>query len=317
MAVPGILGRVTDVTEQTRTKRRTKRTDDTLAMLREAGFAGLTWRDYAARDGSHHGQASGALSRLDRLGQAFRLRERRAGCSVYVHPDFLEGREVVVRKPQRPPIPEDWVDPTAYAELQEVLRDVMDELARVRLEYAEELQALSHDADVRVRQGRAELQTELMATQREAIVAARKMALDEGYKKGLAEGHDKAELEWQTGYDEGVRVTTETIAASHEASLVAIGDGDDPYAKGLVEGRVQGETAARRHVEEVAGAIFRVIRSESPIKSHFQGCYKIHPDCAVRAVAQSIGVTPDRLRAGYMSDPIYLPSAATARRSSR
>jgi hypothetical protein len=43
----------------------------------------------------HHGQISSALTGLHKAGKILRLAEKRDRCSVYVHPSFLLGREVV------------------------------------------------------------------------------------------------------------------------------------------------------------------------------------------------------------------------------
>lgn len=58
------------------------------------GPDGVTWKELGDIMGWHHGTASGALSVLHKEGAVARLSERRDRCKVYVHPDFVEGREV-------------------------------------------------------------------------------------------------------------------------------------------------------------------------------------------------------------------------------
>jgi uncharacterized protein YcaQ len=64
---------------------------------------GMTWKELADTTGWHHGQASGALSVLHKVGKIARLKEKRNACRVYVLPEFICGREVDVhgRKPKR------------------------------------------------------------------------------------------------------------------------------------------------------------------------------------------------------------------------
>lgn len=46
---------------------------------------GLTWVELGARFDLHHGQISGALSTLHRLGEVFMLKAKRDRCHPYVH----------------------------------------------------------------------------------------------------------------------------------------------------------------------------------------------------------------------------------------
>lgn len=54
---------------------------------------GITWQELAALEGWHHGQASGVLSVLHKVGRVARLTERRNRCAVYVLPEYVNGRE--------------------------------------------------------------------------------------------------------------------------------------------------------------------------------------------------------------------------------
>jgi hypothetical protein len=69
-----------------------KRQKAVLRELRNAGTHGAIWRDIALALGIHHGQASAALSVLHREGVIARLDEKRAKCSIYVLPEYVNGR---------------------------------------------------------------------------------------------------------------------------------------------------------------------------------------------------------------------------------
>lgn len=69
-----------------------KRQKQVMAELRNAGTYGAIWRDIALSLGLHHGQASAALSVLHREGLIARLDEKRAKCSIYVLPEYVNGR---------------------------------------------------------------------------------------------------------------------------------------------------------------------------------------------------------------------------------
>jgi hypothetical protein len=62
------------------------------------GAWGVTWKEVAETLGTHHGAASGALSNLHAKGWVVRLREKRDRCSVYVTPEYVDGRPIVERK---------------------------------------------------------------------------------------------------------------------------------------------------------------------------------------------------------------------------
>ena len=59
---------------------------------------GLTWRELSEITNWHHGQSSGALSVLHKAGAIVRLTQRRKRCSIYVSPNFVNGREISLRK---------------------------------------------------------------------------------------------------------------------------------------------------------------------------------------------------------------------------
>lgn len=64
-----------------------------LRLIDDSGHQGLTVAEL--RDlipDHHHGTLSGVLSVLHANLEIARLSEKRAGCKVYVHPDFLDGR---------------------------------------------------------------------------------------------------------------------------------------------------------------------------------------------------------------------------------
>jgi len=70
-----------------------------IALLLGAGARGLTWHEIADRTGQHHGQVTGALSVLHKTNHIARLRQKRAGSSVYVHLSFVNDRPVAPFKP--------------------------------------------------------------------------------------------------------------------------------------------------------------------------------------------------------------------------
>jgi hypothetical protein len=70
----------------------TRRQRLVLYLLRQANTQGLTWRELSASTGQHHGQASGALSNLHKMGRIARLVKRRGRCHVYVLPEYVNDR---------------------------------------------------------------------------------------------------------------------------------------------------------------------------------------------------------------------------------
>lgn len=66
-------------------QRVTPRLQQVALVVRDADDGGCIWKEVAAELGLHHGQASGALSNLHRMGVVFQLRETRNGCHPYVH----------------------------------------------------------------------------------------------------------------------------------------------------------------------------------------------------------------------------------------
>lgn len=69
-----------DATGVTRTRRH-----HLLALLYETGAQGAIWSELAEQTGYHHGQVSGALSKLHETNNVFQLRTTRDGCHPYVH----------------------------------------------------------------------------------------------------------------------------------------------------------------------------------------------------------------------------------------
>lgn len=67
-----------------------------LDLLATQRARGATWREISAQMWWHHGQASGALSVLHKAGRIVRLAKahNRERCSVYVLPEYVEGRLV-------------------------------------------------------------------------------------------------------------------------------------------------------------------------------------------------------------------------------
>ena len=77
----------------------TRRQQEVLDALTDAGRRGATWVDLGDRLGYHHGQVSAPLSNLHRVGIICRLVERRDRSSVYVLPEHVNGRETSPWKP--------------------------------------------------------------------------------------------------------------------------------------------------------------------------------------------------------------------------
>lgn len=79
-----------------------KRMRDALAAVRRAGATGLTSKELELRMLLGHGPVSAALSHLHKAGKITRLTERRGGrAQVYVHPDYVNGREEAPFRPNR------------------------------------------------------------------------------------------------------------------------------------------------------------------------------------------------------------------------
>jgi hypothetical protein len=68
----------------TTTKRRKQISD----IVRAEFTQGMTWAELADATGLHHGQVSGALSKLHEMGRLFQRRDTRNGCHPYVHSDY-------------------------------------------------------------------------------------------------------------------------------------------------------------------------------------------------------------------------------------
>lgn len=64
-----------------------------LEFLIRRGVRGATWKELAEATGQHHGQASGVLSVLHKVGRVARLNDRRERCAIYVAPGYVAGRE--------------------------------------------------------------------------------------------------------------------------------------------------------------------------------------------------------------------------------
>ena len=107
----------------------TRREREVIAELSKAKGLGLTYRELGSRTGMHHGQATGALSALHKQGIIRRLAGgKRINCSVYVLPDYVNGRALasygknrVNRDPKRAP----FVFTVSEAEIIERLREAL------------------------------------------------------------------------------------------------------------------------------------------------------------------------------------------------
>jgi hypothetical protein len=65
-----------------------------LFALFQAGEDGLTWKEVGDAMGWHHGTSSGCLSVLHMVGRIARLSVKRDRCKVYVHLDYVAGRDI-------------------------------------------------------------------------------------------------------------------------------------------------------------------------------------------------------------------------------
>lgn len=78
------------VNTETSRNRITPNLQTVLSYLEVNGFYGCTWKDIARGCDLHHGQASGALSNLHKLGLVFTVAgKRRERCQIYFHKDFI------------------------------------------------------------------------------------------------------------------------------------------------------------------------------------------------------------------------------------
>jgi hypothetical protein len=62
--------------------------------ITRSGARGLTWKELSDLTGWHHGNSSGVLSNLHKVGRIARLKEKRLRCKVYVLTDQAGDREV-------------------------------------------------------------------------------------------------------------------------------------------------------------------------------------------------------------------------------
>jgi len=74
------------------------RQNQTMTHVRHQEFRGLTWSELSEMTNWHHGTSSGALSVLNKAGRLVRLKERRNRSSIYVTPEFVNGRAISIQK---------------------------------------------------------------------------------------------------------------------------------------------------------------------------------------------------------------------------
>jgi hypothetical protein len=288
------------------------KTDHAARLLAHTGTHGLTWREYAEQVGCSFGAATGMFSRMHAAGRAVRLTERRNNASVYCDPDFAGDRETispVTPKAQAPPeqaadvpvteqpepvltvVPEPEPEPeppVAHEPEPETQLQVPELLALIDalvLEFEAERAARET-----LRKGReamrkrmwreaAKLREQIDTLRAEMTLSGqreREAAVAEAYSEGRTAGMDEA---WQTGYEEGMTNGR---------------DANTAFADGQALGRDQGEELVRKRVAAVSTEMLRVIQQAAPLRSHFNGCYQIHPECAVKALTRSAGIVPVR-----------------------
>lgn len=275
-------------------------------VLAEAGEYGMTWREYAEASGAHHGSASGALSKMHQRGQAARLQERRDNNAVYVHPDFVAGRPTVPRivRGTAPlegmPVAEVEAMMDTMAALHK-LQQVAEAAEREARHMAEVNQLMANwsytcdgllldrDSDREHYELRLTASEEKNDKLRNALTA-RVAEMTQAHKKELAkkvaaaaaEAREEGEATgWQEGYDEGIK--------RGQSNVVGVADAN-AFTEGRAAGRAEGEEMIRRRVGAVSVELYKTIVESTPIRSHFNGCYKIHPECAVKALQRSAGI---------------------------
>lgn len=82
------------------------------AMLRLVQIAqehGVTVHEADMMSEAHHGQVSSALTKLHIAGRLVALRERRGNAGIYVHPDYVNGRETRPYRRQNQPLTVDEI----------------------------------------------------------------------------------------------------------------------------------------------------------------------------------------------------------------
>lgn len=73
-----------------------------VALVRNAGLMGMTWKEVSTATGLPHQKVTPALSNLHQDGVLAALRhEKRNGCGLYVAPEFVKTRIVREFKPNR------------------------------------------------------------------------------------------------------------------------------------------------------------------------------------------------------------------------
>jgi len=234
------------------------------------------------------------LSRLHKRGEAFRLVERRDGASVYVDPSHGGDRPIVPVRARPATVDVEAVEAARQDGYAAGLAAAEVERANAHRDgYAEGMAAGAVERDA-LRDESERVRESAFAEGRAAGVAEaesradKEMALVQraAYKKGQAEASEES---WTTGYDEGIkRGRAEQIADMEREG------GGDAFSKGRAVGRAEGEDMVRRRMAAISIEMLRVIKESTPIRSHFNGCYKIHPECAVKALGRSVGIG-DRL----------------------
>lgn len=298
------------MTETGKKPRRAPKIEAAREWLEAAGTRGLTWLDYAELTGSHHGSASGMLSRLHKDGDALRLAEKRDGQSVYVAPEFRGDRDIVAPRPPRAAAP---ASPAEVPNLEAIRRDAYAEGVAAGRAHEREMglrRAAEHEEGIRLAgfaEGVAQGEADIIAARDDAYATGLAKGLEEGRASGISEssesayldgyraGREAAEAQWQEGYDEGVRAGAESAVADLKRRMSDAGG--EPYLKGREVGRREGEELIRRHALRVAAELTRGIRQGSPMRTHHKTCWMQHPECAVKALVQGMGVPPDKLRA--------------------
>lgn len=83
--------------------------DHLYVYVSSTGRDGATVHEAIAYANQHHGRVSSALTKLHIAGRLVALRERRGNAGIYVHPDYVNGRETRPYRRQNQPLTVDEI----------------------------------------------------------------------------------------------------------------------------------------------------------------------------------------------------------------
>lgn len=83
--------------------------DELCIYAKVCGSDGVTVHEARLASGEHHGRVSSALTKLHIAGRLVALRARRGNAGIYVHPDYVNGRETRPYRRQNQPLTVDEI----------------------------------------------------------------------------------------------------------------------------------------------------------------------------------------------------------------